>query len=109
MSGISVATVIMEAGETSGALKQADYALKQGRTVLIPKSAVDSSLITWPKKYIERGAHQFANLKEVLQTLNRNDVLKNLFDKTADEEIEDVEMDLFPKHKSADTGRKFSQ
>lgn len=93
MSGISVATVIMEAGETSGALKQADYALKQGRTVLIPKSAVDSSLITWPKKYIERGAHQFANLKEVLQTLNGNDVLKNLFDKTADEEIEDVEMD----------------
>lgn len=93
MSGISVATVIMEAGETSGALKQADYALKQGRTVLIPKSAVDSTLITWPKKYIERGAHQFANLKEVLQTLNGNDVLKNLFDKTADEEIEDVEMD----------------
>lgn len=93
MSGIAVATVIMEAGETSGALKQADYALKQGRTVLIPKSAVDSSLITWPKKYIERGAHQFANLKEVLQTLNKNDVLKTIFDNNGDEEIEDVEMD----------------
>lgn len=88
-----MATVIMEAGETSGALKQADYALKQERTVLIPKSAVDSTLVTWPKKYIERRAHQFANLKEALRILNKNDVLKTLFDNTGDEEIEDVEMD----------------
>ena len=29
MSGISLATIIMEAGESSGALKQADYALKR--------------------------------------------------------------------------------
>lgn len=36
MSGLSLATIIMEAGESSGALKQADYALKQGRDVLIP-------------------------------------------------------------------------
>lgn len=49
MSGISLATIIMEAGETSGALKQADYALKQGRDVLIPQSAIDNSLIQWPK------------------------------------------------------------
>ena len=39
MSGLSLATIIMEAGESSGALKQADYALKQGRDVLIPQSA----------------------------------------------------------------------
>ncbi len=31
MSGLSLATIIMEAGETSGALKQADFALKQQR------------------------------------------------------------------------------
>lgn len=45
MSGISLATIIMEAGESSGAQKQANYALKQGRDVLIPQSAIDNPLI----------------------------------------------------------------
>ena len=30
MSGISIATIIMEAGEKSGALRQADHCIKQG-------------------------------------------------------------------------------
>ena len=46
MSGLSLATVIMEAGETSGALKQADFAIKQGRQVLIPVKALEMSTIT---------------------------------------------------------------
>lgn len=93
MSGISLATIIMEAGETSGALKQADYALKQGRDVLIPKSAVDSTLISWPRKYIDKGASKFKTLKDVLEILNRNTVLKDLFNSEDIEEITNVEMD----------------
>lgn len=93
MSGISLATIIMEAGETSGALKQADYALKQGRDVLIPKSAVDSVLISWPRKYIAKGAFEFKTLKDVLEILNKNTVLKDLFDSEDIEEITNVEMD----------------
>lgn len=93
MSGISLATIIMEAGETSGALKQADYALKQGRDVLIPKSAVDSALISWPRKYIAKGAFEFKTLKDVLEILNMNTVLKDLFDSEDIEEITNVEMD----------------
>lgn len=42
MSGISLATIIMEVQESSGALKQADYVLKRGRDVLIPQSAIDN-------------------------------------------------------------------
>lgn len=80
MSGISLATIIMEAGESSGALKQADYALKQGRDVLIPQSAIDNPLIQWPKKYVSKGAHAFKTLKEVLQILNRNKLILNKFD-----------------------------
>lgn len=80
MSGLSLATIIMEAGESSGALKQADYALKQGRDVLIPQSAIDNPLIQWPKTYISKGAHAFKTLKEVLQVLNRNELLLNKFD-----------------------------
>ena len=93
MSGISLATIIMEAGETSGALKQADYALKQGRDVLIPQSALNNSSISWPKKYLKKGAHSFKNLKEVLEILNKNEVLYNLFNNDDMEEVSNVEMD----------------
>lgn len=93
MSGLSLATIIMEAGESSGALKQADYALKQGRDVLIPQSAIDNPLIQWPKKYVSKGAHAFKTLKEVLQILNRNELLLNLFNNTDMEEVSNVEMD----------------
>ena len=93
MSGISLATIIMEAGETSGALKQADYALKQGRDVLIPQSAIDNPLIQWPKKYVSKGAHTFKTLKEVLEILNKNELLLNLFNSNDMEEVSNVEMD----------------
>ena len=76
MSGISLATIIMEAGETSGALKQADYALKQGRDVLIPQLALNNSSLS--KKYIKKGAHSFKNLKEVLEILNKAKVFYKL-------------------------------
>ena len=69
MSGLSLATVIMEAGETSGALKQADFAIKQGRQVLIPVKALEMPAITWPKRYMEKGAQTVATPKEILQRL----------------------------------------
>lgn len=93
MSGISLATIIMEAGEGSGALKQADYALKQNRDVLIPQSAVNNDSIVWPKKYIKRGAKMFTTLRDVLEILNSNKTLENLFDLADLEEVENVEMD----------------
>lgn len=93
MSGISLATIIMEAGETSGALKQADYALKQSRDVLIPKSAIDNPVIRWPRKYIDRGAKPFSTLREALEILNANQVLKGVFKISDLEEVKDVEMD----------------
>lgn len=93
MSGISLATVIMHAGETSGALKQADYALKQGRDVLIPKSAVMNESLKWPRNYVDKGAKVFSNLKEILMILNHNQALEDWFDSTSLEEVSDVEMD----------------
>lgn len=91
MSGISLATIIMEADESSGAQKQSNYALKQGRDVLIPQSAIDNPLIQWPKKYVGKGAYAFKTLKEVLQILNRNELLLNMLDH--DMKVKAVEMD----------------
>lgn len=77
MSGISLATVVIEAGETSGALKQADYALKQGRYVFIPQSALDNDAIKWPRRYIQKeGAYSFRKINELLSKLQTVDILK---------------------------------
>jgi DNA processing protein len=76
MSGISLATVVIEAGETSGALIQANYALKQKRLVFIPQSALDNPNLKWPKKYIEKeGARSFKKIDELLAELGRMDII----------------------------------
>ncbi|HGO9421107.1 TPA: DNA-processing protein DprA [Bacillus cereus] len=69
MSGISLATVIVEASETSGSLIQADYALKQKRIVFIPQSAIDNPLLKWPQKYINRGACKFSTISDLVSVL----------------------------------------
>lgn len=76
MSGLSLATVIMEAGETSGALKQADFALKQGRQLLIPEKALHMKSITWPEKYVKKGAFVVGSPTEVLQILAENHIFQ---------------------------------
>lgn len=83
MSGLSLATVIMEAGETSGALKQADFALKQGRQVLIPETALEMKSISWPRKYVERGAIPVKNPTEVLEILAQSNIYQTQEEKNA--------------------------
>jgi DNA processing protein len=91
MSGISLATAIVEAGETSGALKQADYALKQKRLVFIPQSALDNENISWPKKYIKReGAAKFTRIEDLFAALEKANIIPtveeqmSLFDEGTD-------------------------
>ena len=55
MSGLSLATVVVEAGRTSGARMQARVALQQGRTVFLLRSQVESH--EWARKYVEEGAY----------------------------------------------------
>lgn len=74
MSGLSLATVIIEAGETSGALKQATFALKQKRLVLIPQNAFNIKTITWPEKLRQKGAFVVRSPKEIIEKLSENNV-----------------------------------
>jgi DNA processing protein len=55
MSGLTLATVVVEAGETSGARMQARIALKQGREVFLLRSLVSER--TWAHRYVEEGAY----------------------------------------------------
>ncbi len=51
MAALSQATVIVEAGETSGTLTQADAALRQGKQVFILDSCFLSNL-SWPERLL---------------------------------------------------------
>jgi DNA processing protein len=55
MSGLSLATVVVEASETSGARTQARIALEHGRSVFLPSSLVAEH--EWARQYVEEGLH----------------------------------------------------
>jgi DNA processing protein len=56
MALISDATVIIEAGETSGSLSQGWEALRLGRQLFIAQSIIDNPGLTWPSKMLDYGA-----------------------------------------------------
>jgi DNA processing protein len=56
MSALSQATVIVEASDTSGALKQARAALQQGRKLFILESNFRNAMLTWPARFEAMGA-----------------------------------------------------
>lgn len=55
MSGLSLATVVVEAAETSGARMQARIALEHGRSVFLLSSLVAQH--DWARQYVEEGLH----------------------------------------------------
>ncbi|HEX6925388.1 MAG TPA: DNA-processing protein DprA [Longimicrobiaceae bacterium] len=55
MSGLALATIVIEASETSGARMQARVALQHGRTVFLLESLVNEH--AWARKYVTEGAY----------------------------------------------------
>jgi DNA processing protein len=69
MSGLSLATIVVEAGETSGTLIQARAALQQGRKLFILESNFRRKELTWPHRFEERGAIRVREYEDVLRHL----------------------------------------
>ncbi|MEM9049963.1 MAG: DNA-processing protein DprA [Pseudomonadota bacterium] len=69
MSALTDATVIVEAGETSGALVQARAALKQKRKLFILESCFYNPKLTWPHKFAERGAIRVKEYDDIRRIL----------------------------------------
>ena len=69
MSALTDATVIIEAGETSGTLVQARAALKQGRALFILDSCFNKPGLQWPHKFAERGAVRVRDYNDIRQKL----------------------------------------
>lgn len=69
MSALTEATVIVEAGNTSGTLIQARAAIQQGRKLFIMDRCFQNPELKWPKKYEEQGAirvQDFTQIKDGL-------------------------------------------
>lgn len=75
MSALTEATVIVEAGNTSGTLIQARAALHQGRKLFILDRCFRKTELTWPHTYEKRGAirvKDFSQVSEVLRSAKAN-------------------------------------
>ena len=70
MSALTEATIIVEAGETSGTLVQARHALKQGRKLFILDSCFENPDITWPRHFAEQGAIRVRNYADISRHLS---------------------------------------
>ena len=69
MSALTDATIIVEAGETSGTLIQARHALKQGRLVFILESNFRNADLKWPHSLEERGAIRVTDYDDIRRKL----------------------------------------
>lgn len=69
MSALAQATIIVEAGETSGTLTQAREALKQGRKLFILNNCFENPELTWPAKYEAQGAIRVREYDDIRREL----------------------------------------
>lgn len=73
MSGLSLATVVIEASSTSGAKMQARVALQHGRTVFLLDSLVAEH--EWAQKYVNEGKYEteaiaFSSMDDILERID---------------------------------------
>ncbi len=69
ISGLSLATVVVEAGETSGALITAEFAVEQGRDVFAVPGSILAPQSEGTNKLIEQGARPLLKMSEILDVL----------------------------------------
>ena len=73
MSALTEATIIVEAGETSGTLIQARHALKQGRKLFILDNCFRNPALSWPAKLAAQGAIRVADYDDIRKHLAPRD------------------------------------
>jgi DNA processing protein len=72
ISGLSLVTVILEAGAPSGALITADFALEQGRDVLAVPGNIFSPTCAGTNYLLKQGATPVTSADDILDVLNSN-------------------------------------
>ncbi len=69
MALIANASIIVQAGETSGSLHQGWEALRLGRPLFIWKSVIEDPALNWPKRMMRYGALELSDPKQVMSVL----------------------------------------
>jgi DNA processing protein len=69
MSALTEATVIVEAGETSGTLTQARAAIRQGRKLFILDSCFLDPRLTWRRRFAAQGAIRVREYEDIKKNL----------------------------------------
>ena len=70
ISGLSMATVVIEAGDTSGALITATFAANQGRDVFAVPGGIFAPQSKGTNRLIRDGAHPLLRYEEILEVLD---------------------------------------
>lgn len=81
MSALTEATIIVEAGETSGTLVQARNAIKQKRKLFILDSCFKKPSLSWPANFAKQGAIRVADYEDIKRHLAPTDSATNAADR----------------------------
>lgn len=70
MAMLSHASVIVEAGDTSGSLTLAAETRRLGRPLFLLRSLVENQSLTWPRAFLDRGAIVLDDLDDIRHVLD---------------------------------------
>ncbi len=96
IAGLSLGTIVVEAGLRSGALITARTALESNREVMAVPGKIDSPLAKGPNQLIKQGAKLIESVEDVMEALGYvGDQLKEHTARAAGEAVAKAEMPLF--------------
>jgi DNA processing protein len=78
ISGLSLATLVVEAGKKSGALITADFALDHGRDVFVVPGNINNPKCFGSNALIQQGANVVLSAEDILSQLNISGPQKNI-------------------------------